>query len=263
MNPNALVIAASDPSGGAGIEADLKVLAAHRVNGLTAITAITVQDSRGLQAVHPVELKLFKKILDLHLHDQKIHAVKIGALADSGHIKAVRDFLAKLKPLPPVVLDPVMRASSGKKLLAEKNAAARLKDLIPFCALITPNLGEAGMLAAIKVNDLAAMKEAARRLHELGARAVLVKGGHLRRGSADLLFNGEEFFAWKNRLKPREFHGTGCALASAIAANLARGAPLPEAVERARAYLTRCMKNARKGQARAWLLEMSGSEQSL
>jgi len=111
------------------------------------------------------------------------------------------------------------------------------------------------MLAGIKVNDLAAMKEAAQKIHELGARAVLVKGGHLSRGSADILFDGEKFFEWKNRLKPREFHGTGCALASAIAANLSRGTSLPQAVERARAYLTRCMKNARKGKGRAWLLD--------
>jgi len=132
MKRNTLVIAASDPSAGAGIEADLKVLAAHRVNGLSAITAITVQDSRGLRETHPIEPRLLKKILELHLHDQKIHAVKIGALAASENIKAVREFLAKLKPLPPVVLDPVMRPSAGKKPLLEKKAAGRIKDLIPF-----------------------------------------------------------------------------------------------------------------------------------
>jgi hydroxymethylpyrimidine/phosphomethylpyrimidine kinase len=257
---NALIIAASDPSGGAGIEADIKVMAAHRVFALTAITAVTVQDTRGVREVMPVDLEVFRRVLDLHRADRPISAVKIGALATSGHLEAVREFLAGLDPLPPVVLDPVISATSGAELLDKDGQKMMVKSLLPYAALVTPNLNEAKILAGGKVEDLEGMKEAARKLCEMGAAAVLVKGGHLKGEPSDALCVKGEIQVLTGERLAREFHGTGCALASAIAAGLAKGMELTPAIEAGRKYLARCMESARPGSGEAWILDFPPAE---
>lgn len=254
MRPNVLVIAASDPSGGAGVEADIKVLCAHGVNALTAVTAITVQDSRGVRAVQATPVKVFRRILRGLAEDQAIAGVKIGALITEGHVQAVWDFLAGLSPLTPVVLDPVMKATSGPRLLSAR-AEKLIPSLFPFLALVTPNLPEAQVLTKRPVHDLQGMRAAGLRLCELGAAAALCKGGHLETASRDVLCAQGQFTEWPNRRLPRSFHGTGCVLASAIAARLAQGAELVPAITQSRAYLRLCMKSARPGRGHSFLLD--------
>ena len=254
MTKNALIIAASDPSGGAGLEADLKVMAAHGVFAVTAVTAVTVQDSRGLRDVKPVDGDTFRRVLALHLDDQAISAVKIGALGAGENVEAVRAFLDALRPLPPVVLDPVVRASSGAALLDE-GGVELLRSLLPLVALVTPNLIEAGLLTGHEVADVAAMVRAGEELRGLGAKAALVKGGHLKYEPRDVLVYEGGTREWEGERLPHEYHGTGCALASAIAAGLARGSGLIEAVDAGRSYLFRCMQGARPGRGGAYILD--------
>lgn len=255
MHMNALTIAASDPSGGAGIEADLKVFNAHRVFGLTAITAITIQDSRGAHSVHPTDPGVFQRILGRLRDDQPLGAIKIGALATAAHLEAVVDFLMSLSPRPPVVLDPVISATSGAELL-EADAVELIRDsMLPLVSIITPNLFEAGELVGREVADVGSMRRAAESLCILGAEAALVKGGHLKADSRDVLCHRGRISERVNDRIPHEFHGSGCVLAAAIAANLARDREVPEAVDRARAYLRLCMTRSRPGRGPAYILD--------
>jgi len=249
-----LAIAASDPSGGAGIEADLKVLSAHRVFGLTALTALTVQDSAGVRSVHPTDPAVFRRVLSALSDDQPLAAVKMGALATRDHLEAAREFIESLPRGTPVVLDPVLKATSGAELTG-KEAAAGIKDLLPLVTVVTPNMDEAGALTGRKVMGLEDMKRSAEELCLSGARAALVKGGHLKSGSKDVLFHRGMIKEWDNDRIPHEFHGTGCALSSAIAARMAGGAGAVEAVRKAREYLRLCMSRARPGKGVAYILD--------
>jgi len=240
-----LSIAGSDSGGGAGIQADLKTFAALGMHGLTAIAALTAQTSRGVHAVHlpPVDF-LREQILCL-LEDFDVRAVKIGMLADAARIRCVSEALA-LHPAIPVVLDPVMVASSGARLLAEDAIDAMRDELLPRARVLTPNLPEAEVLVGRALPDPMAIAAAAADLLALGPSWVLMKGGHLNEGAqvCDRLYTGAGMRAWTQPRLDLQPHGTGCTLSSAIAALLARGLDIPQAVEGAVDYVRRALSGA-------------------
>ena len=239
-----LVVGGSDSGGGAGIEADIKTVTALGGYAMTAITALTAQDTRGVHAVRPSEPAFVARQIALVLDDLGADAVKTGMLVDAAMIAAVASTLAS-RALP-LVVDPVMAATSGATLLAPEAVAQLRERLLPLALLVTPNIPEAEALGAAPVRDAAAMAEAARALLALGSRAVLLKGGHLEgRSVVDVLAtrDGIERFEYP-RLSTRHTHGTGCTLASAIATGLAQGMALSTAVARARAYLQEAIRSA-------------------
>jgi hydroxymethylpyrimidine/phosphomethylpyrimidine kinase len=246
MTVIALTIAGSDSSGGAGIQADLKTFAALHVYGASVITALTAQNTRGVEAVHVVPPDFVLAQLRAVASDLKVAGIKIGMLATASVIEAVADGL-KLFPGVPVVLDPVMVAQSGDVLLDEDAIDTLRRRLLPLATLITPNLAEAAKLTGeAEATDEATMREQAQRLRALGANAVLVKGGHLRGGPAvDVLADeeGEARFA-APRIATENTHGTGCTLSSAIAAELAKGAGLRESITEAKAYMSAALEAA-------------------
>lgn len=238
-----MTIAGFDPSSGAGVTADLKTFSAHHCYGVAAITALTVQNTQGVQALHPVDPSIIGACLQSLMADGQVRAVKIGMLANQANARVVDEFLAAYPALP-AILDPVLRASSGTALL-DRDGLEFLRDhLLARASLVTPNLAEASALTGLEVENLEGMKAAARRLLHLGARAVVVTGGHLEK-PIDVFADGAslETFA-ADRVKPENTHGTGCAFSSAIAANLALGRHLPEAVMLAKAYVAGAIKKA-------------------
>jgi hydroxymethylpyrimidine/phosphomethylpyrimidine kinase len=246
MIPNLLSIAGSDPSGGAGIQADLKTFAALGCYGMAALTALTAQNTRGVTAVHVPPPAFVAAEIDAIFADIRVDAVKLGMLADASVVEAVALRLAA-HGAPNIVLDPVLVATSGDSLGAPGVVEAMLRHLVPMAAVITPNLPEAARLADMALaSDVEAMREVARRLVARGARAVLVKGGHLGGEAAvDVLFDGTTMRDFSSpRVDTRNTHGTGCTLSSAIAASLAKGLPLPAAVEAAKAYLTEALRRS-------------------
>lgn len=242
--PKALTIAGSDSGGGAGIQADLKTFSAFRVFGMSVVTAITAQNSIGVHAVHDVPPDVVAAQLDAVLDDFGADAIKIGMLSSAVIIEAVAGRLACAgRPVATVVLDPVMVAKSGDALLQPAASAALSKQMLPLAHVVTPNLPEAAVLAEMPVETERDMEEAARRIHRLGARHVLVKGGHLKDSATDLLFDGSTFTRFAGaRLPSTSTHGTGCTLSSAIAAGIAHGRPLDAAVRDAKAYVTAAIR---------------------
>ncbi len=233
-----LAIGGSDPSGGAGIQADLKTIAAFGAYAATAITALTVQDTRAVTDVLVLPPGLVAAQIAAVLADIGADAIKTGMLADPEVVEAVCDALAAA-PHAALVVDPVLRATAGRALLAEAALIVLKRRLLPMAALLTPNLPEAEVLAGMAIPDLPAMHHAAEVLLTLGVPAVLLKGGHLPGDTVvDLLAteDGVEAFA-APRLTSRHTHGTGCTLGSAIAAGLAQGASLRDAVLRARGFV--------------------------
>ncbi len=238
MIANVLSIAGSDPSGGAGIQADIKAISAQGAYAMAAITALTVQNTRGVRAVSLVAPDLVAAQIAAIRDDIRIDAVKIGMLGDAAIIEAVAAALEGLDA--PVVLDPVMVAKSGDRLLAERAVAALRTNLLPRVAVLTPNLPEAAdLLAVSQAQDPAGMEEQARALLAMGPAAILLKGGHLPGGdSPDLLATREGLTHYPGvRHATRDTHGTGCTLSSALAALLGRGKPLVEAAGMAKAYV--------------------------
>ena len=258
---SALTIAGSDSGGGAGIQADLKTFAAHGVHGLSAIAALTAQHTRGVTAVHVPDIGFLRAQLDACFEDFDIGAVKIGMLATAEVIDCVADALLARRP-PHVVLDPVMVATSGAKLLQDDALQALRDRLLPACTLLTPNLPEAELLLGRRIDSRPAMHEAARDLRAMGAEAVLLKGGHLADGEqvADIFHSGE---GTHEILHPRlqlEAHGTGCTLASAIAANLCLGLPLREACQAASDYVHAALLGGyRPGRSETLVLDHFGA----
>jgi len=250
--PKALTIAGSDSGGGAGIQADLKTFAAFGVYGCSVITAITAQNTRQVTGVEPVSPDMVRKQLEAVLSDIRPDVVKTGMLANAAIIGAVASALSAARRIP-LVLDPVMLSKSGDALLAPDAAATLREQLFPLADLITPNVPEAEVLTGKILTTDDDFHEAARQLHRMGARAVLLKGGHRPRLQAeadlgrseviDLLYDGGEFHSirgpWVNT---PHTHGTGCTLASAIAAGLAQGLELHPAVLQARTYLTKALE---------------------
>ena len=232
MPPRLLTIAGSDSGGGAGIQADLKTFAAHGAYGMSAITALTAQNTVGVRAVHEVPPEIVAAQIDAVLEDIGVDAVKIGMLASAPIIRAVADRLRHWKP-PHVVLDPVMIAKSGDALLRDDAVEALLEELVPLCEIVTPNLPE--------LERMGGAEELAKR-----GPAVLAKGGHAEGPEVvDLLIVGEEVHRFSHpRQATSSTHGTGCTLSSAIAARLGRGEELPLAVGGAIEYLQRAMAAA-------------------
>jgi len=239
----ALTIAGSDSGGGAGIQADLKTFAAHGVHGLSVIAALTAQHTRGVTAVHLPPPEFLRAQLDAVFDDFKIAAVKIGMLANAGIIHCVADALEYHQP-PNIVLDPVMVSTSGAKLLEDSALTALRERLIPLADLVTPNLPEAELLLVRPITTAAEMDAALSALRALGARAVLLKGGHLDEGVEviDRFDDGEISLRFTHPRLDLDGHGTGCTLSSAIAAQLCRGLSLPEACNTATDYLAHALE---------------------
>ncbi|MGB8277023.1 MAG: bifunctional hydroxymethylpyrimidine kinase/phosphomethylpyrimidine kinase [Methylovirgula sp.] len=246
MIPNVLSIAGSDPCGGAGLQADLKTFAALRCYGLSVVTALTVQNTRGVYGLSVVAAEFVAAQIDALFADSDIKAVKIGMLASLDIVEIVAERLARYRP-PAIVLDPVLAASTGAALATGDIAESLVTHLAPRVTLVTPNLMEAAQLAKAPVPEsLADMQEIAKRLHERGFVAVLVKGGHREAMSCDdVLFDGASFRVFSMpRVTTRHTHGTGCTLSAAIAAYVALGLDLAQAVEAAKLYLQRALESA-------------------
>ena len=240
--PRALTVAGSDSGGGAGIQADLKTFSAYRVFGMSVLTAVTAQNSVGVQGVETLSPVFVAAQLESVLSDFGADAAKCGMLATAGIIRAVA---AKLKEhrVEKLVVDPLLIATSGDPLLQPDARETLIGEILPLALVVTPNLHEAGALAEMDVATREDMEEAARRIAKLGPRHVLVKGGHLEGEAVDLLFNGREFTAFSApRIGSADTHGTGCTFSAAIAAGLAKGRPLTEAVRDAKAYVTRAIR---------------------
>jgi hydroxymethylpyrimidine/phosphomethylpyrimidine kinase len=241
--PVVLSIAGYDPSAGAGITADLKTFAAHNCYGVAAITALTIQNTQGVTAFRPVEPEMLRDSILTLLADGRVRALKIGMLANRANAEVVSEIL-DTHPEIPSVLDPVVRASSGLMLLDDSGLDFLRTHLLSRVSLITPNLAEAAILTGLKVDGQEGMKAAAQKLAEMGARAVVVTGGHLDK-AIDVLFDvaRTEVFVG-DRVKPDNTHGTGCTFSSAVAANLALGRQLRDAVVLAKAFVTEAIRKA-------------------
>jgi hydroxymethylpyrimidine/phosphomethylpyrimidine kinase len=242
--PILLSIAGFDPSCGAGIAADLKTFSAHNCYGIAAVTAVTVQSTQGVRAVHPVPSATLRAQLDALVEDIPIAGVKIGMLANRANAAVVADFIDAHKFLH-VVLDPVSRPTAGPAELLDAAGLKFVRDeLLGRASVITPNMPEAEFLTGLEVKDLHGMKAAGRKLLEMGARAVIVTGGHLEKPS-DVLCEGSEIDVFGgDHVKSPNTHGSGCTFSSAIAAQLASGQQLREAVILAKAYVTKAIEKS-------------------
>ena len=241
--PVVLTIAGFDPSAGAGVAADLKAFAAHNCYGVAAVTALTVQNTGGVIAVHSTSAAVLKDSILSLLADGRVKAIKIGMLANRANAEVTREIL-ETNPSVPAVLDPVVRSSSGVDLLDAAGLEVVGNKLLSLVTVVTPNLTEAAALTGLRVENVEGMKAAARKLIELGARAVVVTGGHLEK-AIDVYCDGAEPETLAgDHVKPDNTHGTGCTFSSAIAANLALGRQLRDAVVLAKAYVTEAIRKA-------------------
>jgi len=240
--PKALTIAGSDSGGGAGIQADLKTFSAFRVFGMSVITAVTAQNSVGVQGVENLPPGFVAEQLRSVLSDFGADAAKCGMLSTAPIIEAIAATLAE-RPIEKLVVDPVMVAKSGDPLLHPDARRALVTRMLPLAVVVTPNLPEAEVLAGMAVESRRDMEEAARRIHALGPRYVLVKGGHLKGEALDLLWNGREVTVFSApRVESPNTHGTGCTFSAAITAGLARGLALGDAIRDAKAYVSKAIR---------------------
>ena len=244
MRGRVLIVAGSDSGGGAGIQADIKSVTAMGAYAATAVTALTAQDTEGVRAVHPVPLDFLRLQIRMSLEDIGADCIKTGMLADAATIDAVCDALAGSGL--PLVADPVMVAKGGARLLDTGAVETLKRRLMPLATVLTPNLPEAEALSGMAIPDLEAMRHAAEVLMTLGVPAVLLKGGHLEGPVVhDVLATEEGVEVFESpRIETRHTHGTGCTLASAIAAGLAQGMGLRDAVLRARGYVAAAIRSA-------------------
>jgi len=241
--PILLAIGGFDPSCGAGVAADLKTFAAHGCYGIAAITSLTVQNTQGVEAVHHTPSAELREQLEVLTKDSEIAAVKIGMLGNRANAVVVGEFL-DAHTFAHVVHDPVIRSSSDAELLDTTGVKYLATELLKRSSVITPNVPEAEALTGIAIKDLSAMEAAARKLVEMGAKAVIVKGGHMER-AIDLVFDGKDVHALSgDKVKMENTHGTGCTFASAIAAHLAVGRSLVEAATLAKAYVVKAIEKA-------------------
>jgi len=243
--PVVLTVAGFDPSSGAGVTADIKTIAAHGCYGVACITAMTVQSTAGVRRIEPVEAGLVSETLSELAADVDIAAVHIGMLGSGKVVRAVADFFESRtgkKKLPNVVLDPILKSSSGAELIDHTGIKLMIERLIPLADVFTPNVDEAAALTGLKVSDLDEMKAAAAKLHEMGASAVVVTGGHLEKAIDLLSFKtkaGVEEEVFKaERQRSNSTHGTGCAFATAMACHLAQGRGVSEAALLAKTYVS-------------------------
>lgn len=243
MIPTALTLAGSDPSGGAGIQADLKTFHQHKVYGMAVITLLTAQNTRGVQAVYVMKPAQVIRQLEAVLEDIPPQAAKTGALGDEKILRAVARIAGKFRF--PLVVDPVMVSKHGAPLLCPSAVRVFVEELLPCAALVTPNLYEAQVLSGIKVRDLESMEKAARIIAGFGPRAVLVKGGHLHGEATDLFYQAGRVRLLKaSRVRTKHTHGTGCTYSAAITAGLAKGQNLFPAIAAAKKFMTQAIRTS-------------------
>ncbi len=243
MIPVALTIAGSDPSGGAGIQADLKTFHQHKVYGMAVVTLLTVQNTRGVRAVYPVAPSQVARQIEAVLADIRPGAAKTGALGNEEILRSVAACARTFRF--PLVIDPVMISKHGAPLLSKGAVRLLIKGLFPHADLVTPNLCEAQVLSGIQVCDAESMEKAARIIAGFGPRAVLIKGGHLKGEALDLFYRDGRVHCFKApRIRTRHTHGTGCTYSAAITAGLARGKDLLEAITSAKRFITRAIRTA-------------------
>lgn len=239
-----LSIAGSDCSGGAGIQADLKTFSAHGVFGMTVIASVVAENTFRVIEFQDVRPDIIEKQIDAVFEDIPPDALKIGMLSCRESMHAVAGKLLAWKPQN-VVIDPVMYAKNGCALMDPDSIDTLIADIVPLADMITPNIPEAEKMAGMDIRSHADMETAARRIHAMGCRAVLMKGGHSEGDATDILFDGQAFHYYTApRIDTKNTHGTGCTYSAAIASNLALGLPAPKAVERAKAYVTTAIAHA-------------------
>lgn len=239
----ALTIAGSDPTGGAGLQSDLKTFHACGVYGLSAVAALTAQNTTTVSASQPVEPDFLKKQLDTLISDIRPDALKTGMLYSVGAILAVADIVRGFE-LANFVIDPVTVSSTGASLIETGGLEIMKRKLLPLARVVTPNIYEATALTGISINSPADMEEAARRLRELGPETVIITGGHLENETLDLLYDGTAFHGISGKKLPGEFHGTGCAFSAALTAHLALGSGVRHAAEKAHEFVYRSILHA-------------------
>ncbi len=239
----ALTVAGSDSGGGAGIQADLKTFAALGVDGMTAITSITAQNTQGIFGIFNLPAEFVGLQIEVVMEDIGVDAAKTGMLPTADIVEMVAR-KAREYDLPNLVVDPVLMAGSGQCLVGAEAREALVKQVFPLAVVLTPNLSEAEQLTGLTIRGVPAMKEAARELHRLGPRYVVVKGGHLPDSSVDILFDGRRFREYSApRIQTVNDHGTGCTFAAGIAAGLAKGLPVERAVEEAKDFVTSALRH--------------------
>jgi len=232
-----LTIAGSDSGGGAGIQADLKTMTLLGGHGMSVITAVTAQNSSGVRGTYAIPLPMIESQIDAIFSDMKVDAVKTGMLSDADVVGMVAQKMNHYQ-VEKLVVDPVMVAKDGSALLSEEGQDAVKRTLLPCAFLVTPNIPEASVLTGLAVTTVEGMRDAARRIYDMGPRAVLVKGGHLAGDPVDILFDGSSFNTFTcARIGRQEVHGTGCVLSAAISTYLSVGFPLADAVEKAIRFL--------------------------
>jgi hydroxymethylpyrimidine/phosphomethylpyrimidine kinase len=245
--PVVLTIAGFDPSSGAGVTADVKTIAAHGCYGVACVTALTVQSTAGVRRVEAVSAELVSETLEELSSDIKISAVHLGMLGSGKVARAVSDFLAE-SAIPNIVLDPIIKSSSGADLLDASGLRLLIERLLPLATVVTPNVEEAAVMTGLPVTNLEQMRLAATKLRAMGAASVVITGGHLEKAIDLLSFasrRGSEQEVFKSdRQASTSTHGTGCAFATAMSCHLARGRGLPEAVLLAKAYVSAAIANA-------------------
>jgi hydroxymethylpyrimidine/phosphomethylpyrimidine kinase len=238
----ALTIAGSDSGGGAGIQADIKSIEANGVFAASVICAVTAQNTVEVRGALELPTDFIRSQLEAVFDDFSFSAVKTGMLSSSAIIETVSGFLAETG-VSNLVVDPVMISKSGYRLLADDATDCLARNLLPLATVVTPNLHEAALLAGLEITDRSSMREAARAIHEMGPRYVVVKGGHAEFSvGTDVLFDGDSFRSYKAvQIHPASVHGTGCTFSAALAARLALGEPVEKAVENAKTYVTRAI----------------------
>lgn len=242
--PCALTIAGTDPSGGAGIHADLKTFQELQSYGMSVITSVVAQNTTGVQAIHHIPLDMIEQQLESVVSDMPIHAFKTGMIATVDMMRVIANQISNIDA--PYVMDPVMVATSGDVLIESTARDFLREQLLPLTSVVTPNIPETEYLIGEKITSLEDMKKAATIIvHELGAKAALIKGGHLQAEAIDFLYDGERFYSFTaNRIPSKNTHGTGCTYSAAITANLSKGDSLVAAVEKAKQFITLAIKHA-------------------
>lgn len=244
MIKTALTIAGSDCSGGAGIQADLKTFSAHGVFGMSVIVSVVAENTSRVISTEDISPKVIREQLQAVFEDMPVDAVKVGMLSSTQCMQAVADGLEEYNPTY-VVIDPVMIAKGGHALMQPDALDMLKKRILPLAYVLTPNIPEAEAITGFKIQTEEDIKKAAVTIHKMGAKNVLIKGGHLQGDACDILFDGINFLTYTTkRIPTKNTHGTGCTLSSAIAANLANGCSLQEAVKKSKAYVTTAIEHA-------------------
>ncbi|WP_085993534.1 bifunctional hydroxymethylpyrimidine kinase/phosphomethylpyrimidine kinase [Oceanobacillus senegalensis] len=264
--PCSLTIAGTDPSGGAGIHADLKTFQELKSYGMSVITSVVAQNTTGVQAIHHVPIEIIEKQLKSVISDMPVHALKTGMIANIDMMEVIAWNIPKFQA--PFVMDPVMVATSGDALIEEQARDFLKEKLLPLTTVITPNIPEAEFLTGQKIQSVDDMKQVAKAIvHELGANAALVKGGHLDGEAIDFLYDGSSLYHFSaKRIPTKNTHGTGCTYSAAITAFLSQGFSLYDAVEKAKHFVTAAIKQsfsigAGNGPTNHWALREDGVKQ--